>query len=75
MNCGELRIESFPQRDCLRCGNSNFRAVDIKEKMVRQAEPKGRAIEIIKNPDALSKFEEVGCLRYLTPERGHKPAA
>lgn len=75
-SCGELQIDSFSQKDCLRCGDSNFRAVDIKEEMVRLAVQKDCAIEIVKTPDALSNFEGVGCLlRYITPESGHKPAA
>lgn len=74
--CGELQIENSSKKDCPRCGGSDLRAVDIKEEMVRLAEQKGCTIEIVKNSDAMSRFEGVGCLlRYLTPERGHKPAA
>ncbi len=74
--CGELLIEWIPQKSCPKCGHHIFRAVDIKEEMIRLAEQKGCAIEIVKNPGAMTEFDGVGCLlRYLTPERDHKPAA
>jgi protein required for attachment to host cells len=74
--CGELLIENLSQKPCPRCDRRIFRAVDIKEEMVRLAEQKGCAIEIVKNSDAMTAFDGVGCLlRYLTTERYHKPAA
>jgi len=38
--------------------------------------PMRYCIEIVKNAEAMAAYDGVGCLlRYLMPERDHKPAA
>ena len=73
--CSEFLMDGAIH-SCPKCGRNSFRAVDIKEEMVRIAEQNGCDIEVVKSSDAMSEFGGVGCLlRYLTPERDDKLAA
>jgi len=74
-SCNEFLFDDS-NSSCPKCGQSNLRAINLKEEIVRLAEQNRCDIEIVKSSDAMSAFGGVGCLlRYLTPERDDKLAA